>query len=330
MTGQTTIDEIRSGRPGIGIVFNAFSGNNRKHAEELRARLSAMPDARFREVTELHQATAVLDELTGDDTGLLVIAGGDGMVQEVIGFLMEHRPRETWPVLSIIPGGTTNMTAADMGYRGGPVPALTRLENLLRNRGRVRLVERPSLRIEERGKPANYGMFFGAGLIARGVKYSRSRIKQIGVTGPIFSAIIALRCLAGFVFGGGKGDWQPARMTLTSSNAETIDGTFMFAFASTLNTLIFDSCPYWGDEQAPIHVTMVRQHHGFSWLDFLRILKGKGREINRREIYSSHNYKAIDLALHDEYIIDGELYRTDEETSELRISVTENLTFLVP
>ena len=330
MTPSAITNPLRPGPARIGIVFNAFSGRNRKNTVRLRTLLGGLAGAEFREVSELDQMQSALDDLLSSGIDLLAIAGGDGMVQEVIRYLLNNRAIAEWPLLTIIPGGTTNMTASDLGIKGSPEAVIRRLEAQLRDSGQLQLVRRPALRVEEPGKAVNYGMFFGAGLIARGVKYSRSRIKQLGVTGGIFSAIIALRCLGGFLFGGGKGEWQPAKLSLAHGGEQALQGSYLFAFASTLETLIFDSRPYWGDEQAPIHVTMVAQHPEFSWWSFLRILRGKGKEIAGRGIYTSHNYQAFDLALDDEYIIDGELYRIDGETGVLHISVTDNLTFLVP
>ena len=57
---------------------------------------------------------------------------------------------------------------------------------------------------------------------------------------------------------------------------------------------------------------------------------GKGGDSGRRDVYSSRNSRAFDLIINDEYIIDGELYRTDDHVDVLHITVTEDLTFLVP
>jgi diacylglycerol kinase (ATP) len=328
MTVPDPINRLQAGTGSIGIIFNPFSGKNRKNIDGIRKHLQDIPGADFREVRELKQMNVALNALHSKPLDLLVIAGGDGMVQEVIRYLLDNHPRERWPLLSIIPGGTTNMTASDLGISGNPADHIARLQQFLNQDAFCTLVERPALRVEHPGYAVNYGMFFGAGLIARGVKYSRSKIKKIGVTGGIFSAIIALRCLAGFIFGKGKGDWQPAALTIRWPDNSESSGQFLFAFASTLNTLLFDSTPYWGAEQAPVHVTMVRQHPGFSWWSFLRILKGKGSEIRQPEIYSSTNCQTFELEMIDEYIIDGELYNTDVDARVLRISVTEALTFL--
>lgn len=331
MTHSRILDSARSGQTTIGIVYNPLSGSNRKNPDGIRRLLQDIPHARFREVSDLQDMDTTLAQLCGQDVGLLAIAGGDGMVQEVIRYLLANHPTDRWPVLTIFPGGTTNMTAHDLGITGSPEHVIARFRALLAaDHAPAATVRRPALRVEQPGKAVNYGMFFGAGLIARGVKYSRSRIKKIGVTGPFFSAIIALRCLAGFLFGGGKGDWKAAELAVTWDDDSHQEGAFLFAFASTLDTLIFGSRPYWGAEQAPIHVTMVRQHRDFSWWKFLRILKGKGSELGRQDVYGSRNSRSLDLTINDEYIIDGELYRTDDQVNVLHITVTDDLTFLVP
>lgn len=330
MTEQLHIEKLQSGKARIGVVFNPLSGRNRKKTSRLREELAAIPGAVFREVRELGLMQATLEELVGQDPDLLVIAGGDGMVQEVIRYLLNHNHHDDWPLLTVIPGGTTNMTASDLGISGTPEKVITRLCSHMSTSTNPTLVTRPALRIEQPGKAVNYGMFFGAGLIARGVKFSRSEIKKIGVTGALFSLIIALRCLGGFIFGGGKGDWQPARLTARWTDDTQQDGTYLFAFASTLETLIFGTRPYWGRDQGPVHISLVKQHPQFSWWGFLRILRGKSGETANRKVYFSKNCQAFDLILNDEYIIDGELYNTDGREGTLHISTTQDLTFLVP
>lgn len=330
MTEQLIIDKLQSSMARVGIVFNPLSGRNRKNTTCLRNQLTNIPGVLFQEVSELQDMDSSVGTLIRQGIDLLVIAGGDGMVQEVIKYLFTNNHHDEWPLLTIIPGGTTNMTASDLGIKGNPEKVIQSLGLLLQSTTVPRLIKRPALRIEHSGKAVNYGMFFGAGLIARGVKYSRSKIKNIGVTGALFSTVIALRGLAGFVFGRGKGAWQPVQLTTKWDGENEQSGTYLFVFASTLDSLVFGSKPYWGEELAPIHVTTIKQHRQFSWWSLLGILRGKGRELVESEVYCSKNSQTFEIILNDEYIIDGELYSTGGHLDKLRITATETLTFLIP
>ena len=101
-------------------------------------------------------------------------------------------------------------------------------------------------------------MFFAVGLIARAVIFSQSKIKQLGITGEIYSGIITLGYLAGVLLGRRSGAWAPVKMSIMERNVELHRGSFAFLFASTLDRLLFGMRPYWGQEQEPLHVTFVR------------------------------------------------------------------------
>jgi hypothetical protein len=113
---------------------------------------------------------------------LLVIVGGDGTVQGVLCHLFATQQPAQWPLLAIVPGGTTNMTALDLGHSGSPELILQQLKDSLLKRTSPVLASARTVRRAGRGAKV-YGMFFGVGLIARAVIFSQSRIKQLGITG---------------------------------------------------------------------------------------------------------------------------------------------------
>ena len=51
-------------------------------------------------------------------SGVLAINGGDGTVAAILGALLESKPFVTPPLIALLPGGTANMSAGDVGLRG--------------------------------------------------------------------------------------------------------------------------------------------------------------------------------------------------------------------
>src|SRR3546814_1330268 len=74
----------------------------------------------------------ILDSFAADGVDVVAVAGGDGTVQAVLTALYGRRPFRRPPLLAVLPRGTTNMTAADIGLpRRGDKDTLGSLARLL-------------------------------------------------------------------------------------------------------------------------------------------------------------------------------------------------------
>jgi hypothetical protein len=333
MTLQTRIDRLKNGSAKIGCLLNPMSGQVRKNEPAIRQILDEIPGILVCEATNAVTFKSALKQLLHADIDLLVIVAGDGTTHAILGHLFAALALDQWPLLIIIPGGTTNMTPLDLGMRDKPLKALQRLRDRLLKPMQPKLVKRPVLCIEQAGIEPIYGMFFAIGLIARGVKFSRSPVKQIGITGGIFTFLIMLRSLmgviAGKIFGHQNNEWSPVKLTMTEANGRTYQGTYLFALVSALDCLLLNIRPYWGKESAPLHVTLVDQRHKRLWRALWPLLSGKGKTLQEKDGYYSHNTDSLTIQMDDEYIVDGELYRSTSLHSPLQIRATSPVTFLV-
>ncbi|MDQ3187063.1 MAG: acylglycerol kinase family protein, partial [Pseudomonadota bacterium] len=272
----------------IGFLFNPLSGRIRKRKDAIRRALAGIPGATCSEVTNAPEIKASVDAFVQADIDLLVIVGGDGTVQGVLCHLFATQPLARWPVLTVIPGGTTNMTALDLGICGRPEFILQQLRGYLLKQIPPVFLQRHVLCIEQAGAAKVYGMFFGVGLIARAVIFSQSKIKQLGITGEIYSGIITLGYLIGLIFGRRHGAWAPVRMSIIERNIELHHGTYAFLFASTLERLLFGMRPYWGQEEEPLHITFVRQKPKRFLRSLLALLSGRGESLKEQDGYHSY------------------------------------------
>lgn len=328
MIEKSRIDKLESGVATIGLLFNPLSGRIRKRKHAIRHALAEFPGATCKEVTNAHEINASVDAFLSTGVDLLVIVGGDGTVQGVLCHLFATQPLSNWPVLTVVPGGTTNMTASDLGILDSPEVTLRKLKVCLLKQSPPILLQRHVLCIEQAGVAKIYGMFFGVGLIARAVIFSQSRIKRLGITGEIYSAIITLGYLGGVLFGFRKGSWAPVKMSIIEENAELHRGTFVLLFASTLDRLLFGMRPYWGQEQEPLHVTFVQQQRKHPLRSLLQLLSGHGDVLKENNGYFSRNTRALELLVDDVYIVDGESYRAASEAGPLRITAAGPVCFL--
>lgn len=294
----------------------------------MRRAVVLVPGAICKEVTNASEIKASVDAFQSADIDLLVIVGGDGTVQGILCHLFAVHPLESWPVLAVVPGGTTNMTALDLGISGKPESVLRRLSEYLQERTVPSLLQRHVLCVEQAGAEKVYGMFLGAGLIARAVIFSQSRIKKLGITGEIYSAVITFGYIIGLLLGRNKGAWAPVDMSIIEPDRDVQAGTFAFFFASSLDRLLFDMRPYWGQEQAPLHVTFVDQRRKNPWHSLLSVLKGRGHILKEQDGYFSRNTCVLEVLMDDEYIVDGESYSVASKNGPLRISAAGPVTFL--
>jgi diacylglycerol kinase (ATP) len=328
MIEKLQVDRLASGTAKIGLIFNPLSGRIRKRKDAIRHALTEIPGATCREVTNADEINVSVEAFIDAGVDLLVIVGGDGTVQGVLCHLFATQPPSRWPVLTVVPGGTTNMTALDLGIVGSPESILQKLRDFQLKQASPVLLQRHVLCIEQAGAAKVYGMFFGVGFIARAVIFSQSKIKQLGITGEIYSGLITLGYLIGLIFGRRHGAWAPVQMSIIERNIELHRGTYAFLFASTLNRLLFGMRPYWGQGEEPLHITFVRQKPKRPLRSLLALLSGRGNSLKEQDGYHSCNTRALELLIDDDYIVDGESYRASSEDGPLRITAAGPVIFL--
>lgn len=333
MTLQTRIERLQGGTAKVGCLFNPMGGQVRKCKTAIRQALDDIPDMLICEANDADGFKTAVDRLLQADIDLLVIVAGDGTTHAILGHLFAARLPEAWPLIVIVPGGTTNMTPLDLGMKGKPESIIRRLQDFLRKPSEPKLVQRSVLHLEQEGMPDSYGMFFAVGLIARGVKFSRSSVKQIGITGGVFTALVMLRSLlgmiAGMILGREQSEWAPVTMTMTDAGGRVHQGTYLFAQVSALDCLLLNIRPYWGKEPAPLHVTLVDRQRKRLWRSLWPLISGGGNVLREKDGYYSHNTQGLTLSMADEYIVDGELYRSIDAQQPLRITAAGPVSFLV-
>lgn len=314
----------------IGLLCNPLSGRVRKEKKSTVRIFSGTVGASYQEASSPAEIGTALNILLAEQPELLAIAGGDGTVQAALTHMFGSNEPSGWPPLCIIPAGTTNMTALDLGVRGRPKRVLNRLERRLYKPFSPYLVQRPVLRVERPGSPDLYGMFFGAGAIASGVRYFHEKISRIGMTSEIAGGLVLLWLLGGLLAGHSGNALSPARLSVTGPDGDRREGSYIILLASALDRLLLGMRPYWGREQAPIHATLVRESPRRFWRSLPPLLSGRGERLAGLDGYESFNTSVLELLMDDEFIIDGELHKAESSAGPLRISSAGPVTFFVP
>lgn len=314
----------------IGLIYNSQGGWFRKHAVRIQDLLAMLPEIKQIQAVNAIEFEQAVITVVNEKIEWLIVVGGDGTLQGVISCLFEYLPPEKWPEITIVPAGTTNMTALDLGTNGRAEQVLIRIRQYLQQPCEIKLTKRPVLRIEQKGKKNVYGMMFGLGLIARGVKFSRSQIKQIGITGSIFTILIVLRSLSATFLGRPQAEWAPVRIAQQDNNlGRQYEKVYLLALVTSLEKLLLGIRPYWGQELAPLHVTFIEQYSKHFWRNIWPLITGRGHRLNREDGYTSYNAASIELWLDDEYIVDGELYYASSQYGPVKITADGPILFRV-
>ncbi|MDO8353432.1 MAG: diacylglycerol kinase family protein, partial [Aestuariivirga sp.] len=99
-----------------GLLINPSSGKSSGKGLSLVDMLKNNAAVSIRVLERFEQLTGFLDEFASDGVTDLFISSGDGTIHAVQTDLVERKPFKAIPRLSLLPHGTTNMTAADLGF----------------------------------------------------------------------------------------------------------------------------------------------------------------------------------------------------------------------
>jgi len=296
----------------VGILCNIDSGRVRGRLPEVRALCARMAGASYAEVDGTTLDGPPLSGLLARQPGLLVVIGGDGTLHAVLGRLLAPGSGPA-PALLAVPAGTTNMSALDLGVRGRPLAVLERLRARLDQRDAAALPTRPRaiLQVSRAEAAPLCGMFFGAGIIARGVDYFSSHVRASGMTGELASGVVMARFLGALLGADRAGLTTPVIAEIDGMPGVSGRQPFMAILASVADRLLLGTRPYWGAGAGPIHVTTVRARPARLYRSVLPVLRGRGAGLRAEDGYASANVQSLAMHLEGPFVIDGQCYQAN-------------------
>lgn len=317
----------------LAMLSNPGSGRNREGQAAIQRILSRQPKlvhAQGRNPTEIANA---LQSLSQSDPDVLIINAGDGTVAATLTALFNQRPFARQPVLALLAGGTTNMTAGDVGMPGKSTRALERLLRWAQAiHSEVQLLQRPILRVQAGvDQESRYGMFFGSGAIIKGIEYCHNKVLRRGMRDSFGPGLCIFRVLFAMLRGDQRYAAPVAMRVKTeppySTNEQAVDHFFLLA--STLERLFLGIHPYWGERQGKLYFSAVRAHAARPLLTYPSLLRGKAnRHANPENGYWSRKVNELELTMDSTFTIDGELYPCDSRQGPVHVSADETATFL--
>lgn len=294
-----------------GSVQLAVLSNPRSRAGHARAaQIATLADLHGVEhhlAVGLDGLAAQLRDILASKPALLAVNGGDGSLQAVLTTLLTGG-FEDIPPLCALPGGSTNMSAGDLGWRGSLRAALPRLL-ALRDLPREQwpLQQRPVLELRSEDGGFHAGLFFGIGTIVRGAEYWQRELRANGHRGEWAAGAVLLR--------GAWGLWrrQPpfadaTRVRLAADDAAAAELEVSLLLVTVMRRLFLGLTPFWGGGDAPLACTWLDDRPQRLWQRLPALLRGRAAQMRAEEGYHSCRGHRFRLDLDEVWLLDGELH----------------------
>ncbi len=330
-------DQHRWELPGpaarIGVLNNPRAGRKPGRLSEMRTFLNGHPDILHVETETSECVPDALQAFKDREIDILVVNGGDGTLQRTLTMLLDRGVFERLPVIVPLRGGTTNMSALDMGCQRDVVKALATVITAVRE-GALgeRMVNRSVLRVEfgpERHRTVQFGMFCGLGLIHRAVELVHTAFppgrRSQGVVG---AGVLTGWLVARSAMRSASGILAPDRMRVRLDDEVVAGDRFQLAIASTLDRLFLRIRPFWGAEAAPVRVTTIAFGASRIWASAISILRGRPRSsVTPATGYTSRNVHRAEFRVSCGLTVDGEVY-APERDQLVRIEADQRIRFV--
>ena len=258
------MDELRSGTAmTVALVVNPRAGKMSGKGLALIERLIPSSGVEAVIIDRFEALPGILAALAGRNVDTLFISSGDGTIQAIQTELAERNPFARLPQLSLLPHGTTNMTAADLGLGIGDLDEQARIigDPQALTAATV-LRRRPTLRIvNPRDGRLRHGMFVGAGAVWQATEFCQDAVHRTGLKGEWATfATLATAVARAMLTRADPGDVtridRPHAIKVSADGLVRCDGQHLAFIATTLNRLILGSRPFWGGASAPIRATV--------------------------------------------------------------------------
>jgi diacylglycerol kinase family enzyme len=325
-------------KPHVIVISNPASGANRKRQAWIDAHLSVYPWVRHHVTGSVEEAEAAVLGHASDVPDVVVINGGDGTIATTLGMILRHWPADRLPFFMLLPGGTANMTAGDIGMASSHRRALRRFLGWLDRgaplNGKVR--ERCIMRVEGAADGlVRHGMFLGTGAIMQATRFAHSNVHARGLSGEFSLGLVLLRSLWGLI----RRDprfYQPTAVRMVFANGQTTPLTresrpMLIVVASTLERLFLDVRPFWSSGAGAIRLTAIRSGAARLPRALFSVLRGRpNRHVTAENGYESFRADQIELGLDGELNLDGELFSAAGDGIPLVITAAGPIPFMRP
>ena len=314
----------------VGILHNPLSGRNKRNPNLFREVITRNPHLLWVEAKTPAEILRALQTFAQDEVDCVVVNGGDGTIQATMGALFHHQPFASMPRLGVLPAGTANLIAGDVGL-GKFEPKILEEFHAVAQSATTRLIfeSRPILRIRfPDTRESLYGMFFGIGAIYHGTQMGLQTKQSIGRLGEWGAGLILVKFLLALATGSRKG-LNPITVRVTTGETPPFRDVYLVLMVTTLNRLFLGMNPFWGSNAGPLRYTSLRVPYRYLWRVLPALLRGNAHALATGDHgYVSENFSEIRLGFDSGFVLDGEVYSPSHPGEELILDSPGELSFV--
>jgi diacylglycerol kinase (ATP) len=295
----------------IGILSNGHSRRNQSALPAIKHMLAEFPEVAhqsFHRIDDMPQAVAALARSRVEH---LIINGGDGTVQAVIGELLDRSPFETRPRITLTGGGMTNVIAYDVGMPSAPVDALRRILARASKDEPGEVLRRTTIAVKCSGRArTEYGFLTGAVGFYQGTRLTRRDMHRVGFRQTLATkAGIAWSAMRLLLHGEGeRSGLRGERVSIGLNGSPPQEASYLFILATTLERLLPGVMPFWGHGHGAIKLTTIASPAPRFGRAVLPVVRGRPRPWMQHAGYASTRADCISLSLTSPIVLDGEVF----------------------
>lgn len=293
-----------------GVIINLAAGRGNGKGAALITALRKAKIPNLKVITEFADLQPAMVELGAAKVDTLFISSGDGTLQGVVTCIAESKIFDAKPRLCILPHGTTNLSAIDLGFTRRRVADQC---DFIANPQPLKIIRRPTLKVlNPRGQGPRHGFSFGAGAAATATRITQTNFNDKGRKGQFAALRVMLGAVAAALFT--KPDRhdkiridRPYEIEAAMDNVKMCSGDQLMFIATTLDKQFFNSQPFWGGRNGPIRASAFSYPapNLLRWM--LPIMYGK--EFRTMPSGSSSlSGQSFTITCPESYVMDGEFF----------------------
>ncbi len=312
-----------------GLLVNPLSGKSSGKGLKLAAMLKASPKIPTHVLGNFESLPEILRNFAREGVTDLFISSGDGTIQAIQTELAERNPFDKLPRLGLFSHGTTNMTAADLGFRHHSLRAQA---EFMTNLEATHVRERPTLRVVN---PADgdvrHGMFLGTGAASEATLFCQRAFNANGVKGnwatfaTLGSAAMRTMFTKPNPHDTNRLD-RPYTLEITSGGNVWSTGSHLLMLSTTLEKLILGARPFWGEKTGSIRTSVFPYPVPSIARWLLPIMYGSERR-KMPEGALSFSSQSLEVSSPIDYVIDGEFF-SGPQKEPLKVETGPIFTYL--
>jgi diacylglycerol kinase (ATP) len=242
-----------------GLIVNPRAGKNSGKGMALAEKLSGERHIMVRILERFEQIDSFLSAFAAEGVSDLFISSGDGTIQEILTHVAESKGFPAQPRIILLPHGTTNLSANDVGFRSHAIEAQADFMKHLAPRD---ITSRHTIRCLNPGDgKLRHGMFVGTGAVAHATRYCQQAFNDHGVKGQWAVAGTLMTAIRKYLFSRPDPTDEtrfdrPYEIAVTSEGRVMAEGPQLLQMSTTLEKLVLNTRPFWGGKTAPIRTSV--------------------------------------------------------------------------